>query len=92
MTAIAVGAQLSEVVHDSSPDRIEVNVPDQFLEIGILLADNRRVPVLKKVSMTPVPAIETDRIARQQSSHERRRGTFPVLKRKWAWSDINVHA
>ena len=41
----------------------EVNIAHKLLEIEILLADDRLVSVLKKLSMPPISAVKPDRIA-----------------------------
>ena len=47
-----------------------MDIPDQFLEIDILLADDGFIAVLKKLAVAFVPLIEADGIAGQQSSHK----------------------
>jgi hypothetical protein len=51
-----------------------VDVADKFQEIGILLAENRFITVLKQMTMTIVSSVEGHSIARQESSHYRRYG------------------
>jgi hypothetical protein len=59
-----------------------VNIPNQFPQIGVFLADNRFVPILEEVPVAFVPPIETDRIPGKQSSHQARKGHRPRAEKK----------
>ena len=52
--ALTPSSQGCQIFHDSSPNRVEMNVCDQLLEIPILLTKNRFVAILKKMSMPAV--------------------------------------
>jgi predicted RecB family nuclease len=45
-------------------------VPQEFLQVGFLLADDGLVAVLKKVAATSVPSVETSGIAGEEPCHE----------------------
>jgi len=47
-----------------------MNIANQFPQIGIFLTDNRFVPILKKLAVTFVPAVEADRVSSKESSHQ----------------------
>jgi hypothetical protein len=70
MTAIRIAIQLLQIRYDLRPQRIQMNIPDQFLQIAIFLAYDGFVSVLEKLTMAPVPSVIGDRIACQQSSHQ----------------------
>jgi hypothetical protein len=53
---------LFKIRKDSGPNRIQVDISDQFLKVGVFLANNGFVSVLKKLAMSPVPTIETNGI------------------------------
>jgi hypothetical protein len=58
----------------SGPEGIEMDIADQILEIGVLLADNRFITVLKKMTRPVSPAIEGYCIAGKKSCHDRGQG------------------
>jgi hypothetical protein len=47
-----------------------MDVPDKFLEVRILLADNRFVAVLEQMSTPSVPMVEHHRIPREEAAYE----------------------
>jgi hypothetical protein len=47
-----------------------MNVSDEFQKIGILLAQDRLVPVLEKMPVPTVTQIEADRIPGQKPAHQ----------------------
>ena len=55
-------------------NRVKVNIPDKFLQIGIFLADNGFVTILKQLAVALVAAIKTDGIASKKPSHYRSKG------------------
>lgn len=46
-----------------------MNITNQFQEVGVLLAKNRFISVLKKGTMSPISEIESDSIPCKKSSH-----------------------
>jgi hypothetical protein len=48
-----------------------VNIADQLKEIRLFLAEDRFIPILEKVAMSPVPAVVSDGVAGEKSSHHR---------------------
>jgi hypothetical protein len=70
MTTVFVVHQRTEIVDDSSPQWVEVNITNQFVQITIFLANNGFETVLEKWPMTPVTVIETNHISGQQSEHQ----------------------
>jgi len=49
----------------------KVNISNKLLKIGILLADNGFVTILKQLPMTLMAAIKTDGITSKKSPHHR---------------------
>jgi len=47
-----------------------VDVAHQFQQVAVLFADNRLVAILKKMSAAPVPFVEADGVAGEQTPHE----------------------
>lgn len=47
-----------------------MNVPNQFQQIGIFLAQNGLIAILKKMSPAVVTSVVADHITGQQSSHQ----------------------
>jgi hypothetical protein len=54
-----------------------VNITDQFFEICIFLANNGFVPILKKLAVSSMSAIETHCITGKQTPHEGGNGSIP---------------
>jgi len=52
------------------PQWVKVDVADQFVKIDVLVADNRFITILEKMTTPAVEVIEIHRIAGQQSPHE----------------------
>lgn len=59
------------VRHKPGPQGVEMNVPDELEEVAVLLANDRFVTVLEKMTDALVTTIEADSIPRQQTAHER---------------------
>jgi hypothetical protein len=59
-----------------------VNIPDKFFKVGIFLANYGFVTVLKQLSVTLVPEVKTDGIARKEPSHQRSKGSKSCSKQK----------
>jgi hypothetical protein len=58
MATVSISIQLLKVANNSSSQRIEMNVAHQFLEVDVLLAENRFIPVLKQMSASVVAPVE----------------------------------
>jgi hypothetical protein len=57
MATIRILAQAIIILNKSGAQRIEMDIPYQFKQIGVLLAQNGFIAVLKKVPATPVSFI-----------------------------------
>jgi hypothetical protein len=62
--------QSFQITNNLCPQRIQMNIPDQFLQIGIFLAYDGLISVLEKLTVALVPPIIRYRISGKQSSHE----------------------
>ena len=70
MPGPCIAVEGGEIGNQSGPQRIEVDIANQFEEVGIFLADDGFVAVLKEMPGTVVTAIEIDGIACEKSAHE----------------------
>ncbi len=59
-----------KVFYQTGPQRVKMDVADQFKQIGIFLANYRFVAVLKQMTAAEVAAIESHCIPGQKSAHE----------------------
>ena len=74
MPAIWVSIQFFKPGNNAGTDRVQVNIPDKFLQIGIFLADNGFVTILKQLAVALVAVIKTDGVTREEPSHHRGKG------------------
>src|SRR3989339_866049 len=70
MSGPGIDVERGKIRHLPDPQRIEMDVADQFEEIGVLLADDRFVTVLEEVARALVAEVEIDGIAGQEPAHE----------------------
>lgn len=82
MTTPGEGVQLLQRVDDPGAQRIEMDIANQFEQIGILIADYRFVAILKQMPAALVPHVENDGIAGQQTTHEMAEGVFARAQEK----------
>jgi len=57
-------------LHHPRPYRIQVNITDQFQEIGILITHDCLVPPLKKMPHLPISPVKILRISKQKGLHD----------------------
>jgi hypothetical protein len=69
MPTVRITIQSIQIIHDLCPQGIQMDIPDQFLQIGIFLAYDGFVSILEKLAMTLVPSIVGHCIAGKQPSH-----------------------
>jgi hypothetical protein len=74
MPTIRIAVQGGQIGNHSCPKGVQMDIPNQFLKIGLFLADDGFIPVLKKMPTALVPAVETDHISGQQPPHKRCQG------------------
>jgi len=82
MPAIRIAVQSGQIRNHSGPERIQVNVTNQLLQIGLFLAYDGFIPVLQQMPMPLVTAVETDYIPGQQSPHQSGEGNFSRPQKK----------
>jgi hypothetical protein len=75
MPAPRVAVQGSKVGDDSSAERIEVKVADEFEKVWVLLHHDGLVPVLKEVTGPTMAAVEGPGISREERAHASGQGT-----------------
>jgi len=61
-----------KVLHHARPQRIEVDITDQFEKIWLFFTEKRLVAVLVKMAMPPVAPVELLGVSGEYSSHYRR--------------------
>ena len=69
MAAKWIGPQRIHIRNQLGSQRIQMNVPHQLEQIGIFLAQDRFVAVLKQVSMASMAPVEACGASGQQSPH-----------------------
>jgi hypothetical protein len=74
-----ISFQGSQILHESGPKRIQMDISNQFLKIRLLRAQDGLISVLKQVAMPPIPPIEIDRIPGQKPPHGGGNGHAPRL-------------
>lgn len=79
MTAIGIPAQPANVGDQAGPNRIQVNIANQFFQIHFLLAHYGLEAVLEQLSMPAMAAVKSDDISGQQPAHQvGQRGTLEI--------------
>jgi hypothetical protein len=82
MPAIRIAVQSGQMRNPSRPERVQMDIPNQFLKIGLFLAYNGFIPILWQMPMALVPPIETDHIPGQQSPYQSGKGNFARPRKK----------
>ena len=59
-----------------------MNIPHQFPQIGLFLADNRFVAILKQPATAAMSAVKPNNIASEEASHESGQGLPPGTEKK----------
>jgi hypothetical protein len=77
-------AEIVETFDPPRPQKIQVDVADEFLEIPLFLAEDRFVAILKQLAVTAILPVETDGISGQQPLHD-------TCDRKFTRSNQQVH-
>ncbi|MEZ4600494.1 MAG: hypothetical protein R2940_11965 [Syntrophotaleaceae bacterium] len=62
-----------QVFNDSGTQRIQVDIPHQFQQVGIAVADNGFVTILEQVADTIVAQVENYGVTGKQTAHEMRK-------------------
>jgi len=64
-----ISSKIIQVGNKAGPERIEMDVPDQILEIGVFLTDDRLVAVLEEMSGTVMSSVEAGGVSGQEPCH-----------------------
>ena len=70
MTTPWVAVKLFKGLHRIGFQGIEMNIANQFQEVGLFFTKDRLVAVLEEVSYPAVPPIEIDRVSCHELAHE----------------------
>ncbi len=68
--------------NDSGPNRIKVNIPYEFKQIGIFPAKNRFITILKKLAASTMPTVKVYCISGQQPPHNSGKRTSTRAQQK----------
>jgi hypothetical protein len=64
-----IGVQFGQRRYDACSNRIQVDVPDEFQQIGVFLTDNGFKTVLEEVAAPVMTKVEFDGIPGQEALH-----------------------
>jgi hypothetical protein len=78
MAGPGIPVQGAEIRNYCRPEGVEVEVPDQFEEIRLILHHDGFVAILEEVARAPMAAIEASGVAGQESSHTPRERAAPA--------------
>jgi len=81
-----IPVEVPEIADDLGAQGVQVEVADEFEEVGLLLHDDGFVPVLEEVPHPVVPAVEgPPQSGVRRDRMQRARVRFPIRTRRWAW-------
>lgn len=70
MPAPGVGIQFLDPRHYTGPNRIEVNIAHQLLEVGVFLTNYGFISILKKMAVASVAEVKADSVSRKEPCHD----------------------
>jgi len=70
VTTKRVSIEFTHICHQFAAQRIEMDIANQLLKIGVFLANYRLILVLKKLPAATMPAVEINGVTGQQSAHQ----------------------
>ena len=70
MASPRIFVQFFEILRQFCTQRVEMDIADKFQEIGIFLADDGFVAVLKKVATTFMFFVEGNRVSGHETAHD----------------------
>ena len=82
MSAVRIGIQFSEIRYQFGAKGVQVNIANQLQKIGVFLAQDGFIAVLKQMTMAPVAAIIRHDITGQQPTHHRGKGRLAGFKQQ----------
>ena len=59
-----------DIAHKVRPQRVQMDIADQVLEIAVLLAQDRFVAILKKLPVPSIFPVKPGRVPGEQAAHE----------------------
>jgi hypothetical protein len=72
MATPRVSVQRTEVLPQSGPQGIEVEITHQLEQVRFFLAQDGLVAILKEIPVAAVAAVERPRVSGQDAAHDRR--------------------
>jgi hypothetical protein len=72
MAAPWISVERGQILHHSCAEGIEVDVADEFQEVGLLLDEDGLVAVLEEMPDATVSAVKGARVAREEGPHGHR--------------------
>jgi hypothetical protein len=75
VTASRVAPERFNILDDTGPERIQMNVTHQLEQVRLLFTQNGFVSVLKQDTVPTLPAVELQCVTGQQPAHEAADGT-----------------
>ena len=82
MAAKFMSLQFIKAFNHSCTNRVQVNIPHQFPQIGLFLTDNGFVAILKQLTAAAISPVKPNNIAREEASHESGQGLPPGTEKK----------
>jgi hypothetical protein len=69
MTGPGIPAQLLDVLNQTRPRKVQMNISDRFPEINIFLTTNRFKAIMKQMALPSMATVEIDNIAGKYFAH-----------------------
>ena len=79
MAAPKIPFQVPYVLNQSGSEGIQVDVPNEFLEINVFITDDRFKAILEEMAMAAMAKVIADGIAGQKAPHEPRQGRWTAF-------------
>ena len=74
VTGVGIAGKIGKVIDDSCSYGIEMNVADEFGQIGVFPAEGRLIAVLEELAVMVMSLIEDDRMTGEEAGHDRMEG------------------
>jgi hypothetical protein len=70
VAAVRIPVKFRHFLNQAGPDRVEMDIPHQFQEVGILFGDDALIAILKEVPFAGVAAVMPNSVSSQQAAHD----------------------
>ena len=71
VAAVAIAGKIINDGDDFGAQRIEMNIGDELFEVGVFLADDGFIAILKQLAVALLAMVELARVAAEQPPHQR---------------------